>query len=90
MRERRLEKACPDLVVDACYEHVRESRHVMSEGVLTPAGINEQGYREVIAVAISSGEDKSSWGEILRRLIERDLESSKVACVTSDDHLGPW
>ena len=55
----------------------------MSEGVLTVEGINEQGYREVIAVAVAPGEDKSSWGEILRRLIERGLEPSKVASITS-------
>ena len=87
-RERRLKKDYPYLVVDARYEHIREDGHVMSEGVLTVEGINEQGYREVIAVAVAPGEDKSSWGEISRRLIERGLEPSKVACITSDDHLG--
>ena len=87
-RQRRLEKDYPYLIADARYEHVREDGHVMSEGVLTVEGINEQGYREVIAVAVAPGEDKSSWGEILRGLIERGLEPSKVACITSDDHLG--
>lgn len=87
-RRRRLEKDYPYLVVDARYEHVREDGHVMSEGVLTVEGVNEQGYREVIAVAVAPGEDKSSWGEILRGLIERELDPSKVVCVTSDDHLG--
>jgi len=87
-RERRLEKDYPYLVVDARYEHVREDGHVVSEGVLTVEGITEQGHREVIAVAVAPGEDTSSWGEILRGLIERGLEPSKVVCVTSDDHLG--
>ncbi len=87
-RERQLEKDYPYLVVDARYEHVREDGHVVSDGVLTVEGINEQGYREVIAVAVAPGESKSSWGEIFRRLIERGLDPSKVVCVTSDDHLG--
>ena len=87
-RQRLLEKDYPYLVVDARYEHVREDGHVMSEGVLTVEGINEQGYRDVIAVAVAPGEDKSSWGEILRGLIERKLEPSKIVFVTSDDHLG--
>jgi len=65
-RERRLEKDYPYLVVDARYEHVREDGHVVSDGVLTVEGINQQGYREVIAVAVAPGENKSSWGEIFR------------------------
>jgi len=87
-RGQRLEKRYPYLVVDARYEHVREDGHVMSEGVLTVEGIDEHGYRQVIGVAVAPGEDKSSWGEILRELIERGLDPSEVVCVTSDDHLG--
>lgn len=87
-RGQRLEKRYPYLVVDARYEHVREDGHVMSEGVLTVEGIDEHGYRQVIGVAVAPGEDKSSWGEILRGLIERELDPSEVVCVTSDDHLG--
>ena len=87
-RGRRLGKRYPYLVIDARYEHVREDGHVMSEGVLTVAGINGQGYREVIGVAVAPGEDKSSWGKLFRRLIERGLDPTSVVCVTSDDHLG--
>ncbi|MCK4681953.1 transposase, partial [Candidatus Bipolaricaulota bacterium] len=70
------------------YEHVRDDGRVMSEGVLTVEGVNEQGHREVIAVAMAPGEDKSSWGELFRGLIEREFDPSEVVCVTSDDHLG--
>jgi len=87
-RGRRFEKRYPYLVIDARYEHVRDDGHVMSEGVLTVEGINEQGYREVIGVSMAPGEDKSSWGEIFRGLIERELDPSEVVCVTSDAHLG--
>ena len=87
-RQRRLEKQYPYLVVDARYEYVREDGHVMSEGVLTVEGINEQGYRGVIAVAVAPGEDQTSWGELFRSLIKRGLDPSAVTCVTSDDHLG--
>ncbi len=87
-RHRPFEKRYPYLVIDARYEHVREDGHVMSDGVLTVEGINEQGYRGVIGVAVAPGEDKSSWGEILRGLIERKLDPTEVVCVTSDDHLG--
>jgi len=87
-RQREMDKHYPYLVVDARYEHVREDGHVMSEGVLTVEGISDQGYREVLAVAVAPGENNSSWGEILQGLIERGLDPSKVVCVTSDDHLG--
>jgi transposase-like protein len=87
-RGRRFDKRYPYLVIDARYEHVRDDGRVMSEGVLTVEGINEQGHREVIAVAMAPGEDKSSWGELFRGLIERGLDPSEVVCVTSDDHLG--
>jgi transposase-like protein len=87
-RGRRFDKRYPYLVIDARYEHVRDDGRVMSEGVLTVEGINEQGHREVIAVAMAPGEDKSSWGELFRGLIERGLNPSEVVCVTSDDHLG--
>jgi putative transposase len=87
-RQRRLDKRYPYLVIDARYEHVRDHGHVMSEGVLAVEGVNESGYREVIGVSMALGEDASSWGEILRGLIERGLNPSEVVCVTSDDHLG--
>ncbi len=87
-RQRRFDRRYPYLVIDARYEHVREDGHVMSEGVLTVEGIDQQGYRQLIGIAVAPGEDKSSWGEILRSLIERELDPSKVVCVTSDDHLG--
>lgn len=87
-RQQRFDKRYPYLVIDARYEHVRDDGRVMSEGVLTVEGIDEKGYRQVIGVTVAPGEDKSSWGEILRGLIERELDPSEVVCVTSDDHLG--
>jgi len=87
-RGRRFDKRYPYLVIDARYEHVRDDGRVMSEGVLTVEGINEQGHREVIAVAMAPGEDKSSWGDLFRGLIEREFDPSEVVFVTSDDHLG--
>jgi len=87
-RHRRLDKRYPYLVIDARYEHVRDDGHVMSEGVLTVEGVNGKGYRQVIGVSMAPGEDASSWGEILRGLIKRGLDPSKIVCVTSDDHLG--
>jgi putative transposase len=87
-RQRPLGKEYPYLVIDARYEYIREDGQVTSEGVLTVEGINRDGYRQVIGVSIAPGEDATSWGEIFRSLIERGLDPSSVACVTSDDHHG--
>lgn len=42
----------------------------------------------MIAVAVAPGEDKTSWGELFRGLIERGLDRAGAACVASDDHVG--
>ena len=55
-RQRSLdEKTYPYLVVDARYEYVREDGRIESEGVLTVKGINQEGYRELLSVAVSPG-----------------------------------
>ena len=59
-RQRTLEKRYPYLVVDARYEYVREDGRVENEGVLTVKGINQDGYREILAVAVSPGEEEAS------------------------------
>ena len=60
----------------------------MSVVVLTVEGISDHKFRKVLAVDVPPGEGKSSWEEILRGLIKRGLDPSKVAWVTSDDYLG--
>jgi transposase-like protein len=87
-RSRPLEKAYPYLVVDAHYEYVREDSQVESDGVLLVKGIREDGYREIIGVAVAPTEEEATWSEVFSDLLARGLDAKAVRCVTSDEHKG--
>lgn len=59
---------------------------VKNVSVLVAIGVNADGYREVLAVAEGSKEDKASWTAFLRHLKERGLEG--VELFVSDKCLG--
>lgn len=85
-RTRPLVKRYPYLVVDALYEKVRHAGSVVSRGVLTVTGIDEDGYREVLGVWCADTESAASWAEVFRELKDRGL--SGVVYVVSDNHRG--
>lgn len=87
-RQRTLEKRYPYLVVDARYEYIREDGRVESDGVLMVKGINQDGYREILSVAVAPGEDEATWGEVFANLLDRKLDPSAVRQVVSDEHRG--
>jgi putative transposase len=87
-RQRTLEKRYPYLVVDARYEYIREDGRVESEGVLTVKGINQDGYREIVGMAVAPSEEEASWGEIFADLLDRKLDPHSVEYVISDEHRG--
>jgi transposase-like protein len=76
----------PYLLVDARYEKVRTPRGVTSQSVLIVAGINEEGFREILAVEIANAESETSWRELFRTLVDRGLTG--VEFVVSDEHKG--
>ena len=49
-------------------------------------GVNEEGFREVLAVEIAAGEKSTAYSSLLRGLQDRGL--SRVHLVVSDDHEG--
>ncbi len=87
---RRLDDcAYPFVVIDARYEKVRTGPspgRVTSQAVLVVAGINDQGRREVLALATGDSESADNWGEIFRSLKARGLHG--VEMVVSDAHGG--
>lgn len=87
-RSRPLEKGYPYLIADARYEYVREDGQVESEGVLTIQGIDQDGYREILGVAVAPVEEEATWNEAFADLLARGLEASSVRCITSDEHNG--
>lgn len=83
-RSRRLETRYPYLYLDATYLKVHWGSHVGDLALLVAIGVNEQGFREVLAVESAAGEKKESYRNFLKGLLERGLTG--VQLVISDDH----
>src|SRR3954454_1745340 len=86
-QERSLkEKAYPYLYLDATYLKVRWGASVTSMALLACVGVDEEGFREVLAVEVAGMEKGAAYASLLRGLIDRGL--SGVRLVVSDDHEG--
>jgi putative transposase len=84
--ERRLDDKFPFVLIDAIYIKVRGDERVQSKAVLIASGINAQGYRQVLGLAVGDSESASTWGDFLKALKARGLGG--VDWVVSDDHDG--
>jgi transposase-like protein len=80
------EKEYPFLVVDALVIKVRKAGRVRTQSLLVACGINQDGYREVLGIAIGDGESEASWSQFFTWLKNRGLKG--VDLVVSDDHKG--
>jgi putative transposase len=85
-RERPLEKDYPYLYLDATYLKVRWGASVTNLALLAAVGVNEDGFREVLAVEVAGSEKGAAYASVLRGLTDRGL--SGVRLVVSDDHEG--
>jgi transposase-like protein len=86
-RERSLEeKAYPYLYLDATYLKMRWGTSVTSMALLACVGVDEEAFREVLAVEVAGSEKGAAYASLLRGLIDRGL--SGVRLVISDDHEG--
>jgi putative transposase len=86
-RERPLEeKEYPYLYLDATYFKVRWGSSVTSMALLACVGVDEGGFREVLAVEVAGSEKGAAYASLLRGLLDRGL--SGVRLVISDDHEG--
>lgn len=83
-RQRRLEQQYPYLFLDATYLKVNWGSHVGDLALIVAIGVNEHGYREVLALESAAGEKKEAYRNLLKGLLERGL--SGVQLVISDDH----
>jgi transposase-like protein len=81
------EKSYPYLYLDATYLKVRWGARVTSMALLVcVVGVEEEGFREVLAVEVAATEKGVAYASLLRGLIDRGL--SGVRLVVSDDHEG--
>lgn len=86
-RERSLkEKSYPYLYLDATYLKVRWGASVTSMALLACVGVDEEGFREVLAVEVAGTEKAAAYASLLRGLLDRGLKG--VRLVVSDDHEG--
>jgi len=86
-RERSLEeKEYPYLYLDATYLKVRWGARVTSMALLACVGVDEEGFREVLAMEATSTEKGAAYASLLRGLIDRGLSGMRL--VVSDDHEG--
>jgi transposase-like protein len=86
-RERSLEgKEYPYLYLDATYLKVRWGSRVTSMALLACVGVDEEGFREVLAVEVAGSEKGVAYASLLRGLLDRGLNGVKL--VVSDDHEG--
>ncbi|MGK8489366.1 IS256 family transposase [Nocardia asiatica] len=74
------------VAADALVLKVRESGRVVNVHALVATGVNAEGYREILGLQVSSGEDGAGWLAFFRDLVARGL--SGVQLVTSDAHSG--
>ncbi|NGP05142.1 IS256 family transposase [Rhodococcus sp. 14C212] len=74
------------VAADALVLKVRENGRVVNVHALVAVGVNADGYREILGLDVTSGEDGAGWLTFFRGLVARGLTGVKL--VTSDAHAG--
>ena len=85
-KARPVKKKYPYLLADTTYIKSRVENSVLSQGTVIIAGIDEYGYREILAVEVIDTETFESYDRIFRSLRDRGLSGIKL--VVSDDNRG--
>ena len=83
---RSIEGDWPYLWLDATYVKVREAGRIVPVAVTVAVGVNADGRREVLGMAVGASEAEPFWPEFLRNLARRGLRGVKL--VISDAHNG--
>ena len=83
---RPIEGDWPYLWVDATYVKVSSSGRIVSVAVIIAVGVNTDGTREVLGMAVGPSEAEPFWSDFLRSLSHRGLRGTRL--VISDSHVG--
>jgi transposase-like protein len=83
---RPLEGDWPYIWIDATYVKTRENGRIVSVAVIVAVGVNSDGRREVLGMAVAPSEAEPFWTDFLRKLTRRGLRGVKL--VISDSHEG--
>src|SRR5256714_13164569 len=84
--DRPLEGDWPYIWLDATYVKARRDGRIVSVAVIVAVGVNSDGRREVLGLAIGTSEAEIFWTDFLRKLARRGLRGVKL--VVSDAHEG--
>jgi len=74
----------PYLILDACYEKVREGDSVIDCAVLVAIGVRVDGKRSVLGVSVRLSEEEVHWREFIASSRQRVMHGVRI--VMSDDH----
>jgi len=86
-KERSLDQTTyPFVLVDALVIKVRKEHRVVPQSVLLAVGVNAEGYREILGLAVGDSESEASWSTFFGQLKDRGLHG--VDLVVADDHRG--
>ncbi|GAA0851790.1 hypothetical protein GCM10008915_68340 [Bifidobacterium pullorum subsp. gallinarum] len=77
-RNRPLGRAYPYLFVDGVWHKRTWGGSVENVSVLVAIGVDDTGHREVIGVAEGMKEDRASWEQFIRSMIERGLRGVRL------------
>lgn len=83
---RPIEGDWPYLWIDATYVKTRSGGRIVSVAVIIAVGVNTDGTRELLGLAVGPSEAEPFWTEFLRSLSRRGLRGVKL--VISDSHIG--
>ena len=83
---RPIEGDWPYVWIDATYIKARRGGHIVSVAATIAIGVNADGRREVLGMAVGLSEAETFWTEFLRSLARRGLRGVKL--VISDAHEG--
>lgn len=84
--DRPIEGDWPYVWIDATYLKVRQNGRIVSVAVTIAVGVNSDGRREVLGMAIGASEAETFWTDFLRSLARRGLRGVKL--IISDAHEG--
>src|SRR5438477_12276547 len=77
-RNRPIDGHRPYVFLDGLWLKRSWGGEVRNVSLLVAIGVNDEGFREVLAVAEGSKEDKESWTAFLRNLKERGLKGVRL------------
>lgn len=80
-QSRPLDKMYTFVFMDAIHYKVREDNHIISKAAYIVLGVNQEGFKEVLAICIGETETSKFWLSVLNGLKNRGVEDVMVFCV---------